>query len=69
MNKMQILETLNGIVYTLQNAMDEIDDIADNDIPKSRAQHYLIDAEMSINSLIDDIDDQAIIDGTKSGAV
>lgn len=64
-----MIEILNGILTQLHNAMDEIDDVADNEAPKSKALKYMIDAEMTVNNLMDDIETEAIIDGTKSGAV
>jgi hypothetical protein len=69
MNNIQILETLSRIIDKLHNAMDEIEDIADNEIPKSKAQHYLFEAEMEINGVIDEFETIVIINGNRSGAV
>jgi len=69
MNKMQLLETLSGIVNKLHNAMDEIGEIEDNEFPKHAAMHYLVEAEMDIATVMDDLETLAVLDGTKSGAV
>lgn len=69
MNKVQQLELLNKIVNSLHNAMDEVDDIKDNELPKSAAMHYMMNIEMALNGLIDEIDSEIMIEGHRSGAV
>lgn len=69
MNKLQVLELLSRSVDKLHNAMDEIEDIEDNELPKHKAFHYLLEVEMELNSIIDDLETLAVLDGTRSGAV
>lgn len=69
MNNHQFLESLSRVVTSLQNAMDELDDISDNDIPKQTSLQYLLRAEMEINNIIDELEIATILDGTRSGAV
>ena len=69
MNNMQVMETLSKVLDKLYNALDEIDDIVDNEIPKQRAEAFLAQAALEIDYVIDELDNQAVIDGTKSGAI
>lgn len=69
MTSAQILYSLSQIIDKLHNAMDEIEDVVDNDIPKVRAQNYLLQAEMQITDVIDEFEVMAIHDGSRSGAV
>ena len=69
MNKLQTMETLSKILNNIYNAMDEVGDIADNDLPKSKAESYLILAAMEVDDLMDKLNDDAHLDGTKSGAI
>lgn len=69
MNSMQVLESLSRVVDRLQSAIDEIEDINDNEIPKSRVQHYLFEAEMEINDIMDEFEMLSRDDGSRSGAV
>lgn len=66
---MYVLESLSKILDKIYNAMDEVDDVVDNDIPKSKAESYLIMAAMEVDALMDELDTEAYNDGTKSGAV
>lgn len=69
MNNLQILQALNRIIDKLHNGMDELDDIADNEIPKAKALHYIMEAEMELYGVIDEFEDMTINDGSRSGAV
>ncbi len=69
MNKLQVMESLSKILNKIHFAMEEIDDVVDNDLPKSAAQKYLINASMQVTELMDKLNDDVYLEGTKSGAV
>lgn len=67
MNKMELLESISRIIDCLHNAMDEIEEIEDNIIPKERAQTYITHAEVRLTGLMDDVDELPLFE--RSGAV
>ena len=69
MTTIQTLELLSKIQTALHNAQDEIDDIQDNEAIKLQAMKYLLEAESSLYNVIDHLDNLAIIEGGRSGAV
>lgn len=69
MNKVQVMESLSQILNKIYNAMDEVGDVEDNEIPKSKAEKYLIEAAMDVDTLIDQLDNDTYIEGQRSGAV
>lgn len=69
MNNMQVLESLSKILDKIHFAMDEVEDVVDNEIPKMKAESYLLSAEISVMELMDQLDNDAYTSGSKSGAV
>lgn len=69
MTNLELLEALSRVVTGLHNAMDEINDIPENEIIKKNAMQYMIHTEMEVNHIIDEFEASAITEGTRSGAV
>lgn len=69
MTNLELLEALSRVVTNLHNSMDELDEVADNKIPKDNALQYMMKAEMEVNHIIDEFEASAISEGTRSGAV
>lgn len=69
MTTMQTLELLSKIQTALHNACDEVDDISDNDALKEQALKYLMEVEGGLYHVIDILEERAINEGTRSGAV
>lgn len=68
MTNIQIMETLNKVLNDLYNTLDELDDIEGNETVKIKTEGMILNASMVIDQLIDDLDNQAHIEGMKSGA-
>lgn len=69
MTNMQVMERLSKILTKVYNAIDEVEDVVDNEQPKNNAKHYLLSAAMDIDNLSELLDNEAHIQGEKSGAV
>lgn len=69
MTNVQVMERLSKILTKVYNAMDEVEDIADNEIQKENAKSYLLSAAMDLDNLGELLDNEAHINGEKSGAV
>lgn len=69
MTTMQTLELLSRIQTALHNALDEVDDIQDNDVAKEQAIKYLMEVEGNLFHVIDVLEEKVITEGLKSGAV
>lgn len=69
MNNIQVMETLHKILNDLHYALDELDDVQGNEVAKTKTETIIFNASIALDHLIDDLDDEAHLDGTKSGAV
>lgn len=70
MNKIQLMETLNQIQDKIYDAMDDVNEIDTPDTGyQLRAAKVLVTVAMDLDRVIDDLNDEAIKAGERSGAV
>jgi hypothetical protein len=69
MTTIQMLELLSKIQTALHNAEDEVDDMIHNEEGKKQALHYLEEVEFGLFHVIDSLEERALTEGARSGAV